>query len=173
MFEDDETLQMYIEESLEHLGDIESDLLTIEEGGENIDVDLVNNVFRAAHSIKGGAGFMGLNTIKDLAHHLENVLGLIRTNEMIPDSHKISVLLKGFDELESLLNNIEESNDVDVSGHIEDLENLTKESVPEEQQERIAEHVDIVLNDGRIFPNTSSFEIEKYKYQSCCSSVLL
>ncbi|MDM8538478.1 Hpt domain-containing protein, partial [Desulfobacterales bacterium HSG17] len=113
MFEDDETLQMYIEESLEHLGDIESDLLTIEEGGENIDVDLVNNVFRAAHSIKGGAGFMGLNTIKDLAHHLENVLGLIRTKEMIPDSHKISVLLKGFDELESLLNNIEESNDVD------------------------------------------------------------
>ena len=163
MFEDDETLQMYIEESLEHLGDIESDLLTIEEGGENIDVDLVNNVFRAAHSIKGGAGFMGLNTIKDLAHHLENVLGLIRTNEMIPDSHKISVLLKGFDELESLLNNIEESNDVDVSGHIEDLENLTKESAPEEQQESIAEHVDIVLSDGRVFPNTSSFEIEKYK----------
>ena len=163
MFEDDETLQMYIEESLEHLGDIESDLLTIEEGGANIDVDLVNNVFRAAHSIKGGAGFMGLTTIKDLAHHLENVLGLIRTNEMIPDSHKISVLLKGFDELESLLNNIEESNNVDVSGHIEDLENLTKESVPEEQQESIAEYVDIVLNDGRVFPNTSFFEIEKYK----------
>ena len=163
MFEDDETLQMYIEESLEHLGDIESDLLTIEEAGENIDVDLVNNVFRAAHSIKGGAGFMGLTTIKDLAHHLENVLGLIRTNEMIPDSHKISVLLKGFDELESLLNNIEGSNDVDVSGHVEDLENLTKESAPEEQQESIAEHVDIVLNDGRVFPNTSAFEIEKYK----------
>jgi len=163
MFEDDETLQMYIEESLEHLGDIESDLLTIEEGGENIDVDLVNNVFRAAHSIKGGAGFMGLTTIKDLAHHLENVLGLIRTNEMIPDSHKISVLLKGFDELESLLNNIDGSNDVDVSGHVEDLENLTKESAPEEQQESIAEHVDIVLIDGRVFPNTSSFEIEKYK----------
>ena len=46
MFEDDETLQMYIEESLDHLADIESDLLTIEEGGENIDLDLVNNVFR-------------------------------------------------------------------------------------------------------------------------------
>ena len=103
MFEDDETLQMYIEESLDHLGDIESDLLTIEEGGANIDLDLVNNVFRAAHSVKGGAGFMGLTTIKDLSHHLENVLGLIRTNELTPDSARISVLLKGFDKLETLL----------------------------------------------------------------------
>ena len=114
MFEDDETLQMYIEESLDHLGDIESDLLTIEEAGENIDLDLVNNVFRAAHSIKGGAGFMGLTTIKDLSHHLENVLGLVRTKEIVPDSNRVSVLLKGFDELETLLNNIETSNDVNV-----------------------------------------------------------
>ncbi|MCP4671064.1 MAG: response regulator [Desulfobacula sp.] len=167
MFEDDETLQMYIEESLDHLGDIESDLLTIEEGGENIDVDLVNNVFRAAHSIKGGAGFMGLTTIKDLAHHLENVLGLVRTKEMIPDSHKISVLLKGFDELENLLNNIQESNDVDVSGHVKALENLVNPTASDEQHdnpdttEAVSERVDIVLKDGRVFENTSSLAIEK------------
>ena len=163
MFEDDETLQMYIEESLDHLGDIESDLLTIEESGKNIDLDLVNNVFRAAHSVKGGAGFMGLTTIKDLAHHLENVLGLIRTQELVPDSNRISVLLKGFDELENLLNNIETSNDVDVSAHIEALENITKSSLPEEQQEMVSEIVDITLKDGRIFHQVSLYEIEKYK----------
>lgn len=163
MFEDDETLQMYIEESLDHLGDIESDLLTIEEAGKNIDLDLVNNVFRAAHSVKGGAGFMGLTTIKDLAHHLENVLGLIRTEELIPDSNRISVLLKGFDELENLLNNIETSNDVDVSAHIEALENITKSSLPEEQQEMVSEIVDITLKDGRVFHQVSLYEIEKYK----------
>jgi two-component system, chemotaxis family, sensor kinase CheA len=173
MFEDDETLQMYIEESLDHLGDIESDLLTIEEGGADIDVDLVNNVFRAAHSIKGGAGFMGLTTIKDLAHHLENVLGLVRTKEMVPDSHKINVLLKGFDELESLLNNIEESNDVDVSDHVTALEGLVNPSEAgaeaEEQlesqaiEETIAARVDIVLQDSRVFANTSFVEIEKSK----------
>ena len=44
------------------LVNIESDLLTIEEQGEDIDLDLVNKVFRAAHSIKGGAGFLNLNT---------------------------------------------------------------------------------------------------------------
>jgi two-component system chemotaxis sensor kinase CheA len=163
MFEDDETLQMYIEESLDHLGDIESDLLTIEEGGANIDLDLVNNVFRAAHSIKGGAGFMGLTTIKDLSHHLENVLGLIRTNELIPDSTRISVLLKGFDKLETLLKNIETSNDIDVYDHITALENITKSSLPEDQQDMVSEMVDIVLTDGRIFQHISLYELEKYK----------
>ncbi len=163
MFQDDETLQMYIEESLDHLGDIESDLLTIEEAGENIDLDLVNNVFRAAHSIKGGAGFMGLTTIKDLAHHLENVLGLIRNRELIPDSTRISVLLKGFDQLENLLKNIETSNEVDVSPHITALENITKATVPEEKKEMVSKIVDIALPDGRIFPQVSLFEIEQYK----------
>ncbi|MCG8563484.1 MAG: chemotaxis protein CheW [Desulfobacterales bacterium] len=163
MFEDDETLQMYIEESLDHLADIESDLLTIEEAGENIDIDLVNNVFRAAHSVKGGAGFMGLTVIKDLAHHLENVLGLIRNKELIPNSQRISVLLNGFDELETLLNNIETSNEADVSSYIQALENITKASLPEEEQDQVSELVDIVLEDGRTFQQVSLYEINQYK----------
>jgi len=59
MKQDDETLQMYVEESLEHLSDIENDLLGIEQAGANIDEELVNKVFRAAHSIKGGGRFHG------------------------------------------------------------------------------------------------------------------
>ncbi len=165
MFEDDETLQMYIEESLDHLGDIESDLLTIEEAGQNIDIDLVNNVFRAAHSVKGGAGFMGLTTIKDLAHHLENVLGLIRNEELIPDSQKISVLLNGFDELETLLNNIETSNEADVSGHIQALEALTRgESLPEvvtRATEPQTQWMDITLEDGRAFQQVSLQDVQQ------------
>ncbi|WP_320044109.1 chemotaxis protein CheW [uncultured Desulfobacter sp.] len=170
MFEDDETLQMYIEESLDHLADIESDLLTIEEGGANIDLDLVNNVFRAAHSVKGGAGFMGLTTIKNLAHHLENVLGMIRTKELTPDSEKISILLKGFDELEGLLNNIQTSNEVDISAHVQALENITSASAPEPPQEvgqqEAQESVqpvalaDIVLHDGRMFQWVPLKEVE-------------
>jgi len=60
IFDDDETLQMYTEESLEHLSNIENDLLSIEEAGDDINFDVVNNVFRAAHSIKGGAD--GINS---------------------------------------------------------------------------------------------------------------
>ncbi len=163
MFEDDETLRMYIEESLDHLEDIESDLLTIEEGGDNVDVDLVNNVFRAAHSIKGGAGFMGLATIKELAHRLENVLGLVRSLELTPDSDKISVLLKGFDRLENLLKNAEASNEEDVSSHISELERITQTSLPEEKQEMVYRLVDIKLPHGRIFPQVSLYEMDTKK----------
>ncbi|OQY50025.1 MAG: hybrid sensor histidine kinase/response regulator [Desulfobacteraceae bacterium 4572_89] len=147
-------LYLYIEESLDHLSDIETDLLTIEEGGKNVDLDIVNNVFRAAHSIKGGAGFMGLTTIKDLAHNLENVLDLIRNLELVPSSEIISVLLKGFDRLENLMNNIQTSNEKDVSTHIEALKNITAAPPAEPVdtvEETAAGFMDITLPDGRIF----------------------
>jgi len=162
MFEDDETLRMYVDESLDHLGDIESDLLSIEQNGADIDVDLVNNVFRAAHSIKGGAGFMGLVTIKELSHSLENVLGLIRENELIPDSEKISVLLNGFDKLEEMLNNISQSNDEDVSNHIEMLSKITKASLSEDKLEAVSERIDIAFDDNGLFVDISLYEIQKH-----------
>ncbi|MCD4741672.1 MAG: chemotaxis protein CheA, partial [Desulfobacteraceae bacterium] len=162
MFEDDETLRMYVEESLDHLGDIESDLLSIEQSGADIDVDLVNNVFRAAHSIKGGAGFMGLVTIKELSHSLENVLGLIRERELIPDPTKISVLLNGFDKLEEMLNKTEKSNDEDVSNHIEMLSNITKDSLDDDKLEEVSELVDIEFAENGLFTDISLYEIEKH-----------
>ena len=119
--EDDEILQGFIEESLEHLADIENDLLAIEEGGENIDEDLVNKVFRAAHSIKGGAGFMGLSTIQDLSHATENVLGMIRSKKLIPTPEIINVLLIAADALQSMITDIQNSNEVDISSHLTPL----------------------------------------------------
>lgn len=143
VFEDDETLRMYVDESLEHLSDIENDLLTIEEGGADIDEDLVNNVFRAAHSIKGGAGFMGLTVVKELSHNLENVLGMIRTREMIPTPEIISILLKAFDRLHDLIQNIHTSNDADVSEHIASLVAVTTGSLPENRKDDLSSMVEI------------------------------
>ncbi|WP_457574604.1 chemotaxis protein CheW [Desulfolithobacter sp.] len=116
--EDDEILQGFIEESLEHLADIENDLLAIEDAGADIDDDLVNKVFRAAHSIKGGAGFMGLTVIQELAHAAENVLGLIRSRKLVPTPEIINVLLQASDELQQLIENIQDSNEVDISEHL-------------------------------------------------------
>lgn len=120
--QDDETLQMYLEESLEHLATIENDFLEIEANGANIDENLVNKVYRAAHSIKGGAGFMGLNKIKDLTHEMENILGKIRSREMIPTPDIVNVLLKASDTLKDLLNDILNSNDADIAKEIETLQ---------------------------------------------------
>ena len=116
--EDDEILQGFIEESLEHLADIENDLLAIEERGADIDEDLVNKVFRAAHSIKGGAGFMGLTTIQELSHAAENVLGLIRSKKLIPTPEIINVLLIASDQLQSMIEDVHNSNEVDISAHL-------------------------------------------------------
>jgi two-component system chemotaxis sensor kinase CheA len=120
-FEDDEILQGFIEESLEHLADIENDLLAIEDSGANIDEDLVNKVFRAAHSIKGGAGFMGLTAIQELSHASENVLGMIRSKKLIPNPEIINVLLLASDQLQRMIEDVQNSNDVDITSHLDPL----------------------------------------------------
>ncbi|MCK5323157.1 MAG: Hpt domain-containing protein, partial [Desulfobulbaceae bacterium] len=112
---DDETLQMYIEESKEHLETIESDLLIIEQQGKEIDEDLVNKVFRAAHSIKGGGGFLGLDNIKELAHKIENILDMVRNYQVVPSPDVVSVVLEAFNYLGELLDNSVDSNDMDIS----------------------------------------------------------
>jgi len=122
--EDDEILQGFIEESLEHLADIETDLLAIEAAGQNIDEELVNKVFRAAHSIKGGAGFMGLTTIEELSHSIENVLGMIRSRKLIPTPEIVNVFLLAADQLRNLIKDIINSNEVDISSHITPLSSI-------------------------------------------------
>ncbi len=126
IIEDEETLQMYVEESREHLADIENDILAIEECGENIDEELVNKVFRAAHSIKGGAGFMGLNNIKELSHKMENVLGMIRDGKLTPNAEITNVLLEASDVLREMINDVQNSNEIDISEHVTALNAISE-----------------------------------------------
>ncbi|MBW2020194.1 MAG: chemotaxis protein CheW [Deltaproteobacteria bacterium] len=159
--EDDEILQSYVEESLEHLADIENNLLAIEQRGADIDVNLVNKVFRAAHSIKGGAGFMGLDNIKELAHKIENVLGLIRSREMMPSPDTINVVLLAFDKLQELISNAERSNEMDISEHTLALTNLTTASLSKEEKESVSRMVNIRLPDGRVVFTIPEFDISQ------------
>ncbi len=114
-FEDQELLQEFVIESSEHLADIENQLLSIEAAGKNLDVDLVNTVFRGVHSIKGAAGFLGLTSINKLAHSLENVLNLMRERTLTPTSGIVEVMLKAGDQLRTLVQNVNSSNETDVS----------------------------------------------------------
>jgi len=120
----DELVSIYVTESLEHLAHIESDLLTIEEQGENVDPDLVNDVFRAAHSIKGGAVYLKLDTVKDLSHKIENVLSLVRKRELVPTPEIVNVMLLSFDKLREMINNLEESKTADVSSLVDALSRI-------------------------------------------------
>lgn len=157
--QDDETLQLYIEESMEHLADIENDFLAIEEAGADIDEELVNKVFRAAHSIKGGAGFMGLGNIKELAHKIENVLGMIRNRELIPNPENINILLLASDALRNLINDVSSSEEADISQFIQGLEAIVQAPPPQGKEGPFSEMVDISFPDGDTLFSVSQGEI--------------
>jgi two-component system, chemotaxis family, chemotaxis protein CheY len=111
----DELAKDYLAECSEHLSDIEADLLVMEKAGASLDEEQVNHIFRAAHSIKGGAGYFELVKIRDLAHQLENVLVLIRSRKVIPTPERVRVLLDATDRLGELVENAARSNQTDIS----------------------------------------------------------
>ncbi len=116
--EDNEIFNDFIEESLEHLDGIEDDLLKIEEAGKDIDEEIVNKVFRAVHTIKGGAGYLGLKNVEKLAHNSENVMAKIRAGELIPTPGIISTLLDSMDTLSTLINRHGKSDEIDISANL-------------------------------------------------------
>jgi two-component system chemotaxis sensor kinase CheA len=122
---DDELVSEYLAESREHLATIESDLLSMERDGATIDEELVNRVFRAAHSIKGGAGFFDLVKIRELAHKTENVLDMVRSGQRAPDSELVNILLLAFDKLRELILDYRASNAADISEFTAALVRLT------------------------------------------------
>ena len=130
-FDDPELLAQFVTESREHLGDIEGQFLQMEASGSSVDVNLVNTVFRAVHSIKGAAGFLGLTTVNKLSHSLENVLGKMRTNDLVPTSFNVDAMLKAADALNKLFDDIEASNDVDVTEHVTILDQIFAGEVEE------------------------------------------
>jgi two-component system, chemotaxis family, sensor kinase CheA len=141
--EDDELLQEFLAESREHLATIEADLLNIEEAGANIDEDLVNKVFRAAHSIKGGSGFFNLKTIMELAHGAETVLDMIRSREMVPNPEVVNILLQAFDKLRELIGDPGASNQADITDHVMALKGLASSYLPQERKPSLARQVDL------------------------------
>lgn len=129
--EDNELLADFVVEAKEHLADIENQFLAIEEAAPSIDGDLVNEVFRAIHSIKGAAGFLGLRTVNDLSHNLENILNMMRNEELAPTSAIVDDMLKGADALKGLIEDVENSNGKDVGEHITALERIAAAALNE------------------------------------------
>jgi chemotaxis protein histidine kinase CheA len=111
---DDELAQEYLAECREHLDTIEADLLAMERRGAEIDEELVNRVFRAVHSVKGGAGFFDLVKIRELAHHTEDALALIRARTLVPTPERVRILLRATDTLSELIDDPETSNQADI-----------------------------------------------------------
>src|SRR5215210_1713363 len=91
-----EFLELFRDEANERLDSMVDTLLALERG--SAEPEAINSVFRDAHTIKGGAAMLGLDTMRDLAHAMEEVLAKARTTGKFP-AHIAEVLLRGADAL--------------------------------------------------------------------------
>lgn len=94
-------------ESKEHLETIEPDLLEMEQKGQDVSSEIVNRIFRAVHSIKGGFGFFGKKPIIELSHAMENVMSRVRDGEATVTPPLVDALLRGVDKLRLMLDDVE------------------------------------------------------------------
>jgi two-component system chemotaxis sensor kinase CheA len=93
--------QTFLQESADHIVSMEADLLALRSAPS--DVELLNSIFRAAHSIKGGAGSFGLTNLVRFTHSLENLLDRLRSLEIQATPEIIDILLRSVDVLRGLL----------------------------------------------------------------------
>jgi chemotaxis signal transduction protein/HPt (histidine-containing phosphotransfer) domain-containing protein len=120
----DDLIEEFVAESKEHITDIEDDLIKIESDTVHVDPEVINRVFRAAHSIKGSSKFLDLINIGDLAHRMEDVLNLIRSGKLVPSSNVAGPLLLAADMLKNMMDDIAKSNDMDISEPLAALQKI-------------------------------------------------
>ena len=102
-------LEIFIDETKEHLQNLSQQLMVLEEEPDN--ADTINEIFRAAHSLKGMAGTMGYKRMQHLTHIMENALSEIRNGKMTVNAELVDVLFQCLDALEAYLDNIVETQD--------------------------------------------------------------
>lgn len=104
--QDTDLLTGFIEEAFEHLESIEVNVLELEQSPD--DMDIINNIFRPFHTIKGVSGFLNLKTINKLAHATENLLDDVRNGKRAMDSAVIDIVLTVGDALKSMVEDIKD-----------------------------------------------------------------
>ncbi|EOS32452.1 MAG: chemotaxis protein CheA [Kineothrix sp.] len=102
-------LEIFLDETKEHLQSLNTEILNLEQDPEN--TDTINEIFRAAHSLKGMAGTMGYKRMQNLTHDMENVFSEVRNGTIKVKGNMIDILFQCLDALEEYLNNIQETGD--------------------------------------------------------------
>ena len=102
-------LEIFIDETSEHLQNLSDCIMELEKDPENLDT--INEIFRAAHSLKGMAGTMGFKRMQRLTHDMENVFQEVRSEKVKVTSSMIDLLFKCLDAIEGYLDNVKASSD--------------------------------------------------------------
>lgn len=101
-----EIVEDFLVEADELVSTLDSDLVKLERSSS--DPDLLNSIFRAAHTIKGTSSFLGLDQITELTHKMEDILNKLRKSELMVTPEIMDVLLASLDILKTLLENVRE-----------------------------------------------------------------
>ena len=131
-------LEIFLDEATEHLQNLNQQILQLEQDPENMDT--INEIFRAAHSLKGMAGTMGYKRMQNLTHDMENVFSEVRNNNIKVKANMIDILFQCLDALEEYTGNIREGGDEGTNDNeplikmLQDiLENKGGEAAPAEK----------------------------------------
>ncbi|PIE72602.1 MAG: hypothetical protein CSA20_07100 [Deltaproteobacteria bacterium] len=103
---DPELLPEFIVEAGEHLDEMEANLIKLEADPDNREI--INEIFRDVHTIKGSSAYLGLKVTSELAHKLENLLEIVRQGELAVDSSLIDILINARDRMVSLVTDVED-----------------------------------------------------------------
>ncbi|MGE5417138.1 MAG: chemotaxis protein CheA [Acidobacteriota bacterium] len=117
-------LDVFLEESKEHLGNLNQKLLELEKNPD--DLPSLNEIFRAAHTLKGMSSTMGFDNMADLTHHMENVLSDLKEGLIHVDTMVVDVLFRCFDQLQIMVEKIQngQSPVLDTTELVKMLENI-------------------------------------------------
>ncbi|MFF2287136.1 chemotaxis protein CheW [Peribacillus butanolivorans] len=123
-------LEVFIEESKEHLQTCSEQLLVLEKNPE--DLSIVNEIFRSAHTLKGMSATMGYEDLANLTHKMENVLDAIRNSQIILTPELFDVIFLAVDDLEAIVMSIAEGGDGkrDVKNVVRQLQLIEKGESP-------------------------------------------
>lgn len=133
MDEMQEILEDFLIEAFEMIEQLDQDLIELENNPK--DLDLLNRIFRVAHTIKGSSSFLNFDILTNLTHNMEDVLNKARRGELVITPDIMDVVLKSIDLMKALLTLIRDTgsdnNDLEIAETILKLQNISKGSVDE------------------------------------------
>ena len=130
--------EMFFEESFEGLEVMENGLLNLPPGSS--DIELINDIFRAAHSIKGGAGTFGFNEVSEFTHDLETLMDLMREGKFSVTSEAVELMLQAVDCLRHMMTELKDKRPIDyanaseISKHFKLILEKPEAAAPEPEQ---------------------------------------
>ena len=103
----DDLLSEFLTETSENLSVLDVELVKLEQNPN--DAELLGNIFRLVHTVKGTCGFLGLPRLESVAHAGENILGKLREGEMVASPEAISAVLECLDRIRNIMGDLEAS----------------------------------------------------------------